>query len=148
MSVAAFFLIILLIAGVVLIWEARTGQLTPRTSTGATIRTTLFFVAAVVGGAMLMRTASASLLLSIALVPVTGLSLYRFVMLVRPALQPVRALVPVLIIVMALVVGMTTSYSMLPKHLDQQVIIEQIFMRESPPAQRSIDPAARRVVRA
>jgi len=146
MSVLAFFLAVLLVAGIALIWEARTGRLMPRRPLTATIRVSLFFAAAVVGAALLVRTSASSPLIALALVPVTGLSLFRLTMLARPLLIRARsrAYASFLVLAVALAVGVTISLSMLPRALDQRVFIEQIFHRDAPADTRSIDPAARR----
>jgi hypothetical protein len=150
MSVLALFLGVLLIAGIALIWEARTGRLEPQRPFTATLRVALFFAAAVAGGALLLRSASASPALALALVPVTGLSLFRLTMLSRPIISrgSGRRLVSLLVLATALVAGLTISLSMLPQSLDQRVFIEQIFHRDAPSDTRSIDPAARRSSRA
>lgn len=142
------FLSVLLLAGMVLMWEARTGRYTPRTPWGATLRATLFFAAVVVGSALLMRTVGASVILAATLVPVTALSLLRLSMLVRPIVgASARGLATSAVLGMILLFGLGASLSLLPHALDQRVIVEQIFYGENPGSQRSIDPAARRVSR-
>ncbi len=150
MSVVSLFLVVLLATGVLLVWEARTGKLTPSSSRNATLRASLFFAAAVVGGALLMRSASSSLLLAAALAPVTGLSLVRFVAILRPTMSLGRwtGLVSASVILAFLAVGVWASMSLLPQELDQKSFIEQIFQRDIPSDSRSIDPAARRTGRA
>lgn len=150
MSVLALFLAVLLVAGSALIWEARTGRLEPRRPWTATMRVALFFAAAVVGSALLVRTSAASPLMALALVPVTGLSLFRLTMLSRPLLtrRASKAALSFVVIAVALVIGVSVSLTMLPKGLDQRVFMEQIFHRDAPADTRSIDPAARRSSRA
>jgi hypothetical protein len=98
--------------------------------------------------ALLARTVGSSLVLAATLVPVTGLSLLRLSMLVRPIVGgSLRGLATSAVLALILLFGLSTSLSMLPEALDQRVIVEQIFYGDSPGDQRSIDPAARRVSR-
>jgi len=145
MSVLSLFLFVLIVSGVVLLWEARTGRMTPEASWDARARAALFFAATVFGGALLLRAAGASPLLALALVPVTVLSLYRLVAITRrrrPGMVAAGALA------LALALGLTAGLSVVPKPLDQRDLFELIFYPDATPDARSIDPAARRVVRA
>jgi hypothetical protein len=146
MIVLSSFLLVLLLAGVVLVWEARTGRLAPQSQVGASIRAALFFAALVIGAALLVRTAGSSPVLALALVPVTALSLYRLAMLVRPVVGRTarQAVGSVSVLLMVLALGLGASLSLLPEPLDQRIIVEKIFYGDSPGDQRSIDPAARR----
>jgi hypothetical protein len=143
MSAVSTFLLLLLVAGTVLIWEARTGSLTPRTPWGGSARATLFFMAGVVGAALFYRTAPSSALLAAALVPVTVLSLFRLVMLLRRRWRGVSATMSLVVL---LFTGTSVSLLLLPKPLDQRTFIEQIFHIETSQNGRSIDPASRRSV--
>jgi asparagine N-glycosylation enzyme membrane subunit Stt3 len=149
MTVLIVFLLVLIAAATLLVWEARTGRLDPGSHLGASVRATLFFAAVVVGGALLVRSSGSSLLLALALLPVTGFSVYRFWMLIRPILgRSVRqAVATFCVVAVATIFGLGASLSLLPERLDQRVIIEQIFYGDSPGDQRSIDPAARRTAR-
>lgn len=144
MTAAPLFLFVLLLAGSVLLWEARTGSLTPRTLRGAWGRMSLFFVAAVVGSALLLRIAPGSVLLAMALVPVTALSLFRVTSLARRGRSRPAA---VLGLALALAIGLGASLHALPQTLDERVLFEQIFYPGGTPQVGSIDPDARRVVR-
>lgn len=149
MIVLSAFLMVLLSAGSVLMWEARSGRLEPATNTSASFRAALFFAAGVVGTALFIRTAPSSLLFAMTLVPVTGLSLYRLSMLLRPVIgrtvhQAFRTLA---LLAVVLGLGLGASLSLLPERLDQRVIVEKIFYGDSQGDSRSIDPAARRTAR-
>jgi hypothetical protein len=145
MSVLSLYLIVLLLSGSVLLWEARTGRMTPGSPWSARLRAGLFFAAAVVGGALLLRTFGASPMLAAALVPVTALSLFRLVWITRLR-RP--GLLAGGVLAVALAVGLSASLSFVPKPLDQRDLFELIFHPDGSTDSRSIDPAARRSVRA
>lgn len=149
MSLLTVFMLVLLFAGGVLIWEARTGRLSPAGGLDAAFRGTLFFAAAAVGGALLVGTADSSLLLATALAPVTVLSLVRLVMILRAraAARERRVFAPLVIVAMLLSLGVAATLEVLPRPLDQRVFIEKIFHLDSSGDSRSIDPAARRTAR-
>ncbi len=138
------YLAVLLLAGCVLIWEARTGRLTGKTARRDALRAGLFFLAAVVGGALLVRSAGSTVLLALAFIPVTVLSLMRLVMIARRRWSPVATAA---VLGLALLTGMSGSLSLLPQDLDRTFFIEQVFHRDAGPAAPSIDPAARHSVR-
>lgn len=138
------FLAVLLLAGAVLMWEARTGRLTPSSLRTGIGRGGLFFAAAVFGGALFMRSLDASPLLAATLAPVTGLSLFRLVSLTRLRW---RSGLAVLALALALFGGLSASLRALPGPLDQRTIVEQIFHSDRGPQAVSINPAARRSVR-
>lgn len=145
LSSVSVFLSILLLSGAVLVWEARRGGYEPKTRAGWLFRVILFGAAAMVGGALLIRTSGMAPLLALTLAPVTVLSLYRFV-----ALVPRRYDVVVRFTVLAFVLYLGTASALrsLPPRLDQRAFVEQIFVIEGQRAGHSIDPAARRSVRA
>lgn len=136
-----FFLLVLILAGALLVWEARTGNLNPTNRIERWIRGVLFFLAATVGGALLLRTAPSSLLLAAALLPVTLLSLFRCVGLLRARWNTV---IPFISLVLALILSISASMAVLPNPLDQRVFIEKIFQRGTPSGADTIDPAGRR----
>lgn len=140
----ALSLAVLILAGGVLLWEARTGRLASATPERDTWRGVLFFVATVVGGALLIRSAGGTILLALAFVPVTLLSLMRFVMLAR---QRWTSGVATLVMALALVVGTLVGLSVLPQPIEHGMFLEQIFHREGGPIPDSIDPGAARPVR-
>jgi hypothetical protein len=150
MSLLTVFMLILLLAGGVLIWEARTGRLSPAGRLDGAFRGTLFFAAAVIGGALLVGTADSSLLLATALAPVTVLSMIRLVMILRAraAARERRVLAPLAVMALLLSLGVAATLEVLPRPLDQRVFIEKIFHIDTPGDSRSIDPAARRTARA
>src|SRR5690606_21018150 len=80
---AAVFLALLIVAGGVLMWEARTGRFAAETPRRDVWRGLLFFLATVAGGALLVRSVGGTVLLALAFIPVTVLSLMRFVALAR-----------------------------------------------------------------
>jgi hypothetical protein len=144
MTLLPAFLFLLLLSGAVLVWEARTGRFMPRSFWAGLSRGGLFFAAAVVGGWLLLRTFEASPLLALALVPVTGLSLVRCVVLARARW---RGGLAVAALALALFAGLSASLSALPEPLDQRALFEQIFHTDTHRTPGSIDPAARRSVR-
>ena len=135
------FLLILILAGDLLVWDARTGNLEPSSRAERWFRSTLFFLAAAVGGAIFFRAAPSSFLLAAALLPVTLLSLFRCIGLTRVRWNTA---VPLFSLVVALILSISVSMSMLPDPLDQRVFIEKIFMRGGPDNADTIDPAGRR----
>ncbi|MDX1531179.1 MAG: hypothetical protein R3362_06600 [Rhodothermales bacterium] len=139
-----FFLCVLLVAGVVLVWEARTGRLAVASVYGEAGRATLFFLAAVAGGALLFRVAPNNLLLASALIPVTALSLFRFVMLAR---QRWQGLVAATVLAAVLLAGVSLGLTALPDHIDERFFLEHVLHGDTGPLPQSIDPAAHRSVR-
>ena len=133
-----------MLAGGVLIWEARTGQFTSATPQRDAWRAVLFFLAAVVGGALLIRSAGGTILLALAFIPVTLLSLMRFVMLVRQRWVSGPSTIA---LALARLGGTAVGLSMLPEPIHQGVFLEQIFHLEGGPLPDSIDPDAGRPVR-
>lgn len=144
MNPIPFFLALLMVTGGFLVWEARTGRLEPRSALTRGARVGLFFAASTAGGGLLLRTLEASPLLALALLPVTALSLYRFVALVR--VPRAGRLLP-LALALALFAGLSASLHVLPKPLDQRTLFEHILYPETGRAPVSIDPAARRSAR-
>lgn len=139
----ALFLIILIVAGAVLIWEARTGRFASGSRWDAG-RGGLFFLATVIGSALLIRSAGGAVLLAAAFVPVTLLSLMRFVALARARWAGAASS---LVLALALVVGTVASLSALPEPGSRGMLLEQILHPERAGVPESIDPAARRPVR-
>lgn len=135
------FLLILILSGGLLVWEARTGKLEPSSRADRWFRSILFFLATAVGGAIFFRAAPSSFFLAAALLPVTLLSLFRCVGLIRARWNTA---IPLLSLVAALILSISVSMSMLPNPLDQRVFIEKIFMRGGPDGADTIDPAGRR----
>lgn len=145
LATLALFLLVLILAGGVLIWEARTGRFTSASRRHEGWRGLLFFLATVVGGALLIRAAGGSLLFAVAFVPVTVLSLMRFVTLARRRWVGAAS---ALALALALVAGTAAGLTVLPEPIDQGVFLERIFHPERGTMPESIDPAARRAVRA
>ena len=139
-----FFLLVLIVAGGVLIWEARTGRFASGSRTSDVGRGGLFFLAAVIGSALLIRSAGGALLLAAAFVPVTLLSLVRFVALARARWAGAASS---LVLALALALGTAASLSVLPEPGPRGMLLEQILHPERAGAPESIDPAARRPVR-
>lgn len=140
----ALFLSILIVAGGVLIWEARTGRFTSASRRRDTWRGAIFFLSTVVGSAFLIRSAGGAVLLAAVFVPVTVLSLMRLVTLAR-----VRWTSPStsLVLALALVLGTAASLAALPGPLDRGLFLERILYPERTGSPPSIDPDARRPVR-
>ena len=139
----AFFLAILMLAGCVLIWEARTGRFSSATRQRDTWRVVLFFLATAIGGALLIRSVGGTILLALAFLPVTLLSLMRFVALAR---QRWTSGLSSAVLALALLVGMIAGLSVLPEPIRQGDLLEQIFHPERGPMPDSIDPDAGRPV--
>jgi hypothetical protein len=138
------FLVVLLLAGVVLMWEARTGRFTAETPSWDAGRGALFFLATVVGGALLVRSMVGTVLLALAFIPVTTLSLMRFVALTRQRWVGVASFVTMAV---ALFVGLQLSLHALPEPIDQGFFVEHIFHLGGESTPESIDPDARRTIR-
>lgn len=142
--VVAFFLLILIVAGGVLIWEARTGRFTSGSRRRDAWRGALFFLATVVGSALLVRSAGGTILLAAAFVPVTLLSLMRLVTLARARWTGAATS---FVLALALVLGTAASLAALPGPLDRGLFLERILHPERTGFPPSIDPDARRPVR-
>ena len=142
--VAIFFLTVLLAAGSVLMWEARTGRFTAATPRREAWRGALFFLATVAGGALLVRSMGGTVLFALAFIPVTVLSLMRFVALVRRRWVGAVSAVAMAI---ALFVGLTLSLQALPEPISEGYFLEHIFQLDDGPSRGSIDPDSRRSVR-
>jgi len=143
-ATVVFFLFVLLTAGIVLMWEARTGyyaSVQPNRDLG---RTALFFLATVVGGALLVRSMGGTVLLALAFIPVTCLSLLRFVALVRTRWVGIASFVTMAV---ALFVGLQLSLHALPGPIDQGYFVEHVFNMGGDGTAESIDPDARRTIR-
>lgn len=140
----ALFLAVLIVAGSVLIWEARTGQFTSGSRRGDAWRGALFFLATVVGSAFLIRSAGGSVLLLAAFVPVTLLSLMRFVTLARARWAGAASS---FVLALALVLGTVASLTVLPGAGQGGAFLEQILHPERAGSPESIAPEARRPVR-
>ena len=138
------FLAILIIASTVLMWEARTGRFTSRTDTWNVLRGGLFFLATVVGGTLLIRSVDSALLLALAFVPVTLLSLMRFVAIGRARRGGFASLASM---VLALFLGISLSLRALPEPIDEGFFLEHILYGGDGGSPESIDPGARRSVR-
>lgn len=135
---------LLIVAGGVLIWEARAGSFTSGSARGDAWRAVLFFAAASVGSALLIRSAGGALLLIAAFAPVTLLSLVRFVALVRLRWAGAASSV---VLALALVAGTVATLSALPETGRQGSFLEQILGPERVASPESINPDARRPVR-
>lgn len=138
------FLCVLLLAGIVLMWEARTGRFTADERWWDAGRGVLFFLATVAGGTLLIRSMGGTVLLAFAFIPVTLLSLMRFVALTRQRWVGVASVV---IMAVALFGGLTLSLRALPEPIDEGYFLEHIFHLDSERSPESIDPDARRSVR-
>ncbi len=143
-ATALLFLTLLLAAGGVLMWEARTGRFTGATPLREAWRGALFFLAAVAGGALLVRSMGGTVLLALAFIPVTVLSLMRFVALVR---RRWIGAAPVVLMAVALFLGLSLSLRALPEPINEGYFLEHIFHLDTGPSPESIDPDARRSVR-
>ena len=144
MSLAVvLFLLVLIAAGTVLIWEARTGRFTSGSRRRDAWRGALFFLATVVGSALLIRSAGGALLLLAAFVPVTVLSLMRFVTLARARWAGAASS---LVLALALLAGTVVSLSVLPGPTARGAFLEQIFYPDGDAGPPSIHPGARRSV--
>ncbi len=140
----AFALAVLILAGGVLIWESRTGRFSSDSPQQDTWRGVLFFLATAIGGALLIRSAGGTLLFALALVPVTLLSLIRFVALARKRWTSAFS---TLALAAALVIGTVAGLSVLPEPNGHGMFLEQIFHPEGGAMPDSIDPDAGRPVR-
>lgn len=140
--VFAALLLVLLAAGAVLIWEARTGRFSGTSARWETGRVILFFLAAVAGSALLIRAVDTAALMGLALVPVTALSLVRFVALAR---RRWGGWAPAGLAMLALLAGIGVSLLIMPDPLGQTSLVRHILDGSAP--QRSIDPEARFTVR-
>jgi len=138
------FLVVLLLAGITLMWEARTGRFSADRLRWDIGRGGLFFLASVVGGALLIRSMGGTVLLAMAFIPVTILSLMRFVALTRRRWVGVVSFVAMAV---ALFVGLQLSLLALPEPIDQGFFIEHVFQLGGESAPESIDPDARRTIR-
>lgn len=138
------FLSVLIAAGGVLIWEVRTGRFTSGSRRRDAWRAALFFLATVVGSALLIRSAGGAVLLAAAFVPVTVLSLMRFVALVRARWAGAATS---LVLALALLLGTVASLAALPDTGRHGVLLEQILHPDRAGHPESIDPDARRPVR-
>jgi D-alanyl-lipoteichoic acid acyltransferase DltB (MBOAT superfamily) len=138
------FLVVLLLAGIVLMWEARTGRFTAQRLRWDLVRGALFFLATVVGGALLIRSMGGTVLLAMAFIPVTILSLMRFVALTRRRWAGMASFVTMAVV---LFVGLQLSLLALPEPIDQVFFIEHVFQIGGESTPQSIDPDARRTIR-
>lgn len=141
---ALFFLLVLILAGGVLMWEARTGRFTAATPRREAWRGALFFLATVAGGALLVRSMGGTVLLALAFIPVTVLSLMRFVALVRRRWAGSISAVAMAVV---LFLGLSLSLQALPEPINEGYFLEHIFHLETGVSPESIDPDARRSVR-
>lgn len=145
MSVAAaVFLALLIVAGGVLMWEARTGRFAAETPRRDVWRGLLFFLATVAGGALLVRSMGGTVLLALAFIPVTVLSLMRFVALARRRWAGAAS---VAAMAAALFLGLSLSLWVLPEPINEGFFLEHIFHLDGGASPQSIDPDARRSVR-
>ena len=142
--IVSLFLVILIAAGGVLIWEARTGRFTSGSRRRDAWRGALFFLSTVVGSAFLIRSAGGAILLAAAFVPVTVLSLMRLVTLARARWAGAATS---FVLALALVLGTAASLAALPGPLDRGLFLERILHPDRTGFPPSIDPDARRPVR-
>ena len=140
----AVFLVVLFLAGIVLMWEARTGRFTAEQRWWDVGRGVLFFLASVVGGTLLIRSMGGTVLLALAFIPVTLLSLMRFVALMR---EHWVGMASVVAMALALFGGVTLSLRAVPEPIDEGYFLEHIFHVGGESGPDSIDPDARRSVR-
>ena len=140
----AVFLVVLFLAGIVLRWEARTGRFTAEQRWWDVGRGVLFFLASVVGGTLLIRSMGGTVLLALAFIPVTLLSLMRFVALMR---EHWVGMASVVAMALALFGGVTLSLRAVPEPIDEGYFLEHIFHVGGESGPDSIDPDARRSVR-
>lgn len=138
------FLCVLLLAGIVLMWEARTGRFTAGRFHMDVVRGVLFFLATVIGGTLLIRSMGGTVLLALAFIPVTLLSLMRFVALTR---QRWAGAASVVAMALALFGGITLSLRAVPEPIDEGFFLEHIFHVGGEGGPDSIDPDARRSIR-
>jgi hypothetical protein len=138
------FLCVLFLAGIVLMWEARTGRFTATRLRWDVGRSVLFFLAAVIGGALLIRSMGGTVLLALAFIPVTLLSLMRFVALTR---QRWGGAAPIIAMALALFGGISLSLRAVPEPIDEGYFLEHIFHLGGETGPDSIDPDARRSIR-
>lgn len=138
------FLLVLVAAGGVLMWEARTGNFTADAPRRDVWRAALFFLATIAGGALLIRSMGGTVLLALAFIPVTVLSLMRFVALARRRWVGTASAV---VMAIALFLGLSLSLQVLPEPISEGFFLEQIFHLDSGASPESIDPDARRSVR-
>jgi hypothetical protein len=138
------FLCVLFLAGAVLMWEARTGRFTAASARWDVGRGVLFFLATVVGGALLIRSMGGTVLLALAFIPVTLLSLMRFVTLMR---QRWSGAATVVAMALALFGGIALSLRAVPEPIDEGYFLEHIFHSGGEAGPDSIDPDARRSIR-
>jgi hypothetical protein len=138
------FLFVLLVAGIVLMWEARTGRFAADRLRWDLLRGGLFFLATVAGGALLIRSMGGTVLLALAFIPVTILSLMRFVALTRRRWVGVASFMTMAV---TLFVGLQLSLMALPEPIDQGFFIEHVLQLGGESMPESIDPDARRTIR-
>ncbi len=143
-AAAVVFLSVLIVAGGVLMWEVRTGKFAGETSRLDAWRGALFFFATVAGGALLIRSMGGTVLLALAFIPVTVLSLMRFVALTR---QRWAGATSAVVMAAALFLGLSLSLRVLPEPIDEGSFLEHIFHTDGGASSESIDPDARRSVR-
>lgn len=143
-TAALVFLSLLVVTGGVLMWEARTGNFTAETPRREAWRAALFFLATIAGGALLIRSMGGTVLLALAFIPVTVLSLMRFVALARRRWGGTASTVAMAV---ALFLGLSLSLQVLPEPINEGFFLEQIFHLDSGTSPQSIDPDARRSVR-
>jgi hypothetical protein len=136
---------LLTLAALALAYEAQTGRWEGRAAWRDTVRVGLFFAAGIAGSALIIRSASASMLLAAALLPVTVLCVMRLAMLTRSQWRsPARRLS----MVIALVTGLFLCLEIVPEPLDRSFLIEQVLRIDTGNfLPDSIDPDSRRLVR-
>ncbi len=137
------FLAILLAAGTVLMWEARTGRFTA-SRRQESWRVALFFLATVAGSALLIRSMGGTVLLALVFIPVTVLSLMRFVALARRRWRGAASFAALAVVLWG---GLWLGLHAVPYPLDEGFFMEHIFHLDGGTGSQSIDPAAGRPVR-
>ena len=136
----------LVVAAVLLAYEARTGRLEGTTEREVRWRAAIFLVATVAGAALLIALADSEWLFALALVPITILCLLRFAMLARRWWTGWRLTAVTCVLVG---VGIGLSVPFMPFPLDRTVIVRELQGIDgvsAPPD--TIDPEALRPVRA
>ena len=138
-------LVLPVLAGGLLVWEARTGRFGGPSWWGEGARAVVLLGGAIASTTLFVRTVPHALLLSLALIPIALLCLLRLSMLVRGWMRGWHVSLG-LGLVFAL--GVSLCLRALPAGLDQRGLIEHVFeLEQKGPAPHSIDPDAYRRVR-
>ncbi len=145
LSFVALQLALLMLAAVVLAFEARTGQTGMGSDAATLARALVFLLAAIAGTTLLVALAGGEWPFALTLAPITALSLLRFAMLARQWWTGWRL---ALLTGALLGVGVLASVPWTPYPLDRAYVIRALHGAEAAPSPDSIDPGALRPVRA